>query len=156
MPDFRIIGLDPEPVRHLYGLHDDDLRAARAIRYEVDAVPGYPDRIGLRDARLGERVLLVNYVHQPAATPYRASHAIYVREGATERAEFVDEIPEALRVRLLSLRAFDAGDMMIDAEVVPGSEAAPLVRRLFRRPEVAYVHAHFAKRGCFAARIDRA
>jgi Protein of unknown function (DUF1203) len=155
MPDFRILGLDPEPVRHLYGLSDADLRAAGAIRYEVDAVPGYPDRIGLSDVPLGERVLLVNYVHHPAANPYRASHAVYVREGATERAEFFDEIPEALRVRLLSLRAFDADDMMIDADVLPGTEADQLVRRFFERPAVAYVHAHFAKRGCFAARIDR-
>ena len=30
-------------------------------------------------------MLLLNYVHQPADTPYKASHAIFVREGA-ERA----------------------------------------------------------------------
>jgi hypothetical protein len=30
------------------------------------------------------------------------------------------------------------------------------IERLFANPEAAYIHAHYAKRGCYAARIDRA
>src|ERR1700733_13807760 len=103
---FRISGLDPALFRHLYDLSDDELARLNARRYVVDSKPGFPDRIGIRDLEPGESVLLVNYVHQPAETPYRASHAVFVREGADEQYEAVDEIPEAIRTRMISLRAF--------------------------------------------------
>ena len=107
---FRITGLDPAPFAHLFGLSDEALAAHGARRYVVDKAPGFPDRVEVRDLQPGETCLLVNYAHQPAETPYRATHAIFVREGAEQAYESVDEAPEALRVRTLSLRAFDAGD----------------------------------------------
>jgi hypothetical protein len=109
----------------------------------------------VRDLQPGETALLLNYVHQAADTPYRASHAIFVREGATAAYDAVDEIPEVIRIRAISLRAFDAADMMVDADLVNGAEMEAAIGRMFARPEVAYLHAHYAKRGCYAARIDR-
>jgi hypothetical protein len=153
---FRIAGLAPEPFRHLFGLPDDALRQLGVERHAVDAFPGFPDRISLRDVPLGETVLLLNHVHQPADTPYRASHAIFVREQADAAWDAVDEVPDALRRRLLSLRAFDATHRMLDADVVEGSALEGAVERLFADPRVAYLHAHYAKRGCYAARIERA
>jgi hypothetical protein len=152
---FRIRGLSPEPFRHLFGLDDAALAAAGAQRYVVDQAPGFPDRIEVRDLQPGETALLLNYVHQAADTPYRASHAIFVREGATAAYDAVDEIPEVIRIRAISLRAFDAADMMVDADLVNGAEMEAAIGRMFARPEVAYLHAHYAKRGCYAARIDR-
>ena len=80
---FRIQGLSPAPFVDLYGLPEAELAARGAIRYVVDKTPGFPDRVELCDASPGQSVLLVNHVSQPADTPYRASHAIFVREGAT-------------------------------------------------------------------------
>jgi hypothetical protein len=137
---FRITGLSPEPFRPLFGLSDAALADHGAKRCVADAKPGFPDRIGLRDAEPGETVLLVHYQHQPANTPYRAS----------------DTVPESLRVRLISLRAFDADDLMIDADVVDGQDLDGLIQKFFANPAAAYLHAHYAKRGCYAARIDRA
>ena len=153
---FRITGLDPEPFRHLYGLSDVELAAHGVTRHIVDQKPGFPDRIEVRDLELGETALLLNYMHQPAETPYRASHAIFVREGAETAYDEVGRIPEALRVRPLSLRAFDADHMMVDADVVDGRDAEALIERLLASPQVAYIQAHYAKRGCYAARIERA
>ena len=65
-------------------------------------------------------------------------------------------MPEQQRVRLLSVRAYDADGIMRDAEVAPGAELEALVGRFFRRPGVAYLHAHNARRGCYACRVDRA
>ena len=152
---FRIRGLSPEPFRHLFGLDEAALAAAGARRVVVDAQPGYPDRIELRDLAPGELALLLNHVHQPADTPYRASHAIFVREGADEAREFVDCVPEALRIRPISLRAFDAAHEMVDADLVDGTDLPAAIERLFANAGVAYLQAHFARRGCFAARIDR-
>jgi hypothetical protein len=153
---FRITGLSPEPFRHLYGLSDEDLARHGAIRMMADEKPGFPDRIEMREAELGETVLLINHVCQPADTPYRAAHAIFVREGATETYDRVDEVPEVMRSRLLSLRAFDARGMMVDADVFLGTAIEEAISRFFANPAVAYIHVHNAKRGCYSGRIDRA
>jgi len=153
---YRITGLPATEFSHLFGLDDDALAALGAKRYIVDEHPGFPDRIELRDLEAGERALLLNYTHHAAATPYRSSHAIFVREGAVERYDRANEIPDVLRIRLLSVRAFDAAGMMIDADVLDGSELEAAIARFFARDDAAYLHVHNAKRGCFAARVDRA
>lgn len=154
--DFRITGLSPESFQPLFGLPDEELSRLGALRRIVDSKPGYPDRIELRDLDLGESVLLVNYTHLPVETPYRSSYAIYVREGARSRYDRVNEVPDPFRSRALSLRAFDESDMLRDADIVDGAAVETLIGRLLSNPEIAYIHAHYAKFGCFAARIDRA
>jgi hypothetical protein len=153
---FRIRGLDPGPFQHLFGLPADELRAKGIVRCIVDGKPGYPDRIEIRDAEPGESVLLLNYTHQPADNPYRSSHAIFVLEGARAAYDRIGEVPPAIRIRPISLRAFDREDLMVDADVVDGREVEDVIGRFFADPRVAYLHAHYAKRGCYAARIDRA
>ena len=152
---FRITGLSPEPFRRLYGLSDAALAARGATRVVADAPVGFPDRIEVRDAAPGEALLLINHVHQPAATAYRASHAIFVREGAEVPFDAVDVVPEAIRRRPISLRGFDGAGNMVDAALVDGSALAAAIATMFARP-AAYLHAHYAVRGCYAARIDRA
>ncbi len=152
---FRISGLSAEPFRPLFGLPDQELSIRGARRYVVDACPGFPDRIELRDLEPGETALLVNYLHQPADTPYRAGHAIFVREGAESPSVFVDQVPEVMQRRVLSLRAFDADHMMADAALVEGREATDAIERLLEKPDVTYIQAHYAQRGCYAARIER-
>jgi len=153
---FRITGLSPEPFRHLYGLSDQELARCRVKRYIADKQPGFPDRIEMRDASVGEKLLLLNHVCQPAETPYRATHAIFVREGAEKVYDRVDEVPEVMHTRLLSLRAYDAEGMMLDADVVDGKDIESAIARFFASPHVAYIHAHNAKRGCYSGRIERA
>lgn len=153
---FRIQGLDAAPFQPLFALTDVALAEQGVHRCIADVSPGYPDRIELRDAEPGESLLLLNYTHQPANTPYRASHAIFVLESATQRFDREGEIPPALRRRLLSLRAFDGEHLLVDAEVVHGREVEPVIERLLENPRVQYLHAHYAKPGCYAARIDRA
>lgn len=152
---FRITGLSPEPFRPLWGLSEAELAARGVLRYTAREGSAYPDRIEMRDARPGETLLLLNHVCQPADSPYRASHAIFVREGAEETYDRVGEVPEAMRTRLLSLRGFSAEGMIVDADVVEGAEAKPLIARLFADPRIAYIHAHNARQGCYSGRIDR-
>ncbi|MDB5691850.1 MAG: hypothetical protein JWO81_913 [Alphaproteobacteria bacterium] len=153
---FQVTGLSPEPFRHLFGLSDEALAREGVRRYTADAKPGFPDRIEISDAEPGETLLLVNFVHQPADTPYRASHAIFIRERDVAPTGLVDDIPPAMRARPLSLRAFDAAGMMLDGDLVDGGEAKALIERFFADESVAYIHAHYARRGCYAGRIDRA
>jgi Protein of unknown function (DUF1203) len=152
---YRITGLSPAPFRPLYGLTDSELAQRGIKKYVVDASPGFPDRVEMRDASIGQSVLLLNHVCQPADTPFRASHAIFVREGAETTYVGVDEVPEVMRSRVLSLRGFDTRGMMLDADLADGRNVEALIARLFENPQVAYIHAHYAKRGCYSARIDR-
>ena len=153
---FRIVGLSPEPFLHLYGQSREALAALGIKRYVVDAKPGFPDRIEMRDGEIGETFLLLNHVSMPAATPYRATHAIFIREGATQAYDRVGEIPEPMRIRLLSLRAFDKDHMMVDADVVDGMSVEPVINRLLSNEAVSYIHVHNAIPGCYHGRIERA
>ena len=152
---YRIEGLSPTDYAGLFGLSDDALAARGAIRVTADSKPGFPCRITLEDAEPGETLLLVNHVSQDAATPYRASHAIFVREGAREPARYVDETPPVFAGRTLSLRGFDADGMMQGALLAGPGEADATIRALLEQPEIVSIHAHNATRGCFAARIER-
>jgi hypothetical protein len=153
---FSITGLALEPFHHLFGQTDEALGSLGVIRYVADAMPGFPCRVTLADAEVGEAVLLLNYLHQPAKTPFRAAHAIYVREKARQTVMVVDEIPLALVRRPLSLRAFDLAGMMVDADLAEGDAIASSIERLLADRRCDYIHAHFARPGCYAARIDRA
>lgn len=152
---FRITGLSPESFRHLYGLSEEALAEKGVVRRIVEADSGFPDRIEMREGRPGEIFLLLNHLCQPADSPYRATHAIYVRDGAERAYDKVDEVPEVMRKRLLSLRGFDADGMIVEADVVLGTDVEGVIERLFANPEVAYIHAHNAKQGCYSGRIDR-
>lgn len=153
---FVVSALPAAPFQPLFGLSDEALAAQGVVR-RVATGPGSPCRLTLEDAPAGETVLLMNYEHQPADTPFRARHAIFVREGASARAFAPGEIPPALAARaFLSLRAFDDSGMMLDADLVPTAELPTAIARLLAAPEAAYLHAHYAGAGCYAARIDRA
>jgi hypothetical protein len=152
---FRILGLSPAPFRPLFDLTDRQLLEIGARRVVADD-PRMPCRVSVADAQIGEELLLLNHEHQPANTPYRSRHAIYVRRSADEAFDAVDLVPPALVTRLLSLRAFDADHMMIDAEIVDGTEAAPVLERLLANPAASYLQVHYARRGCYAARVERA
>src|SRR5690606_12456117 len=102
----------------------------------------------------GEAVLLVNYTHQPGETPYRQQGPIFIREGG-QRFDARGRAAPALARRMLSLRGFDETHMMIEAELTPGAEAATVIARMFANPSTAYIHAHYAVRGCYAALIER-
>jgi hypothetical protein len=109
----------------------------------------------LVDANPGEAVLLVPFNYQPAATPFRAAGPIFVREAGQTCELAVDEVPELLRTRLLSLRAYDSQDMMVRSDVIDGLEIKGLLKQFFDDPVVSYIHVHFAKPGCYACRVER-
>jgi len=154
--NFQISGLDAERFAGVFGMDDAALAAIGARREVAQTKPGAPCRVSLRDAEVGEEVILLNHEHQSALTPYRASHAIYVRRGAERRDPVPGEVPEALAIRLLSVRGFDAADMMRRGDVVEGARLAAHLGEVFEDPGIAYVHIHFAGRGCYAARAERA
>jgi len=153
---FCITGLPLNQFAPLFSLSDEQLATHDAIRVVADERSGFPCRVSLQDAQRGESLILLNYEHLPVASPYRSRHAIYVRESATEAVLDANEVPALLRSRLLSLRAFDAKGMLRTADVVPGTAIERTIDEMFGNSEVSFLHIHYAKPGCYAARVDRA
>ena len=153
--EYQISALDEQAFAHLFGADDNELARHSAVRMTVDVHPGYPCRTTLADAEVGEQVLLVNYEHLPVASPYRSTHAVFVREGAKTVVPFVNEVPESLQLRLLSVRGFDCYGMMVNADVVKGSALEEVIEKMFADPGIDFLHIHNAKPGCYAARVDR-
>lgn len=153
---FQIHALPYEDFAAYFAMSDDDLATRNARRVVADADRGFPCRVSLEDARAGETLVLVNHASQTGASPYRAQHAVFVREGAAEAKPEPGEVPPVIRTRLMSLRAFDKDAMMIDADVCAGETVGERLDQLFARAEVREVHLHNAGPGCFAARVTRA
>lgn len=154
--NFQIHALDGEPFAPFFQLNDEALQAKNMRRMVVQSKPGTPCRVSMRDADVGETVLLLNHAHHDVPNPYQASHAIFVRENAERVVLHVNEVPEVLRSRLISVRMFDEDDMMMDADVVDGQALSATLQSAFDDEAVAYIHLHNAKPGCFAASVTRA
>jgi len=152
---FRISGLPAADFAEWFELDAAALAARGGVKRRVDAPHAFPCRISLTDAAVGDEVLLINHEHLPVDSPYRSRHAIYVRAGE-QTFDAVDTVPDMLRRRLLSLRAFDDAGMMTGCDVVEGGDVERVIADLFADPKAAYLHVHFARPGCYAARIERA
>lgn len=147
---YRIAGLDPARFADAGALLADG-----AIRMTVDKAGGYPCRVTLEEARPGESVILLNHVSADVATPFRASHAIFVREDAATAPRYDDRVPPMFETRTLSLRAFDGAGMLRAATVAGPGEADAGIRGLLDKEEIDYVDVHNAAWGCFLARAER-
>jgi hypothetical protein len=112
-----------------------------------------PCRRCLRDARPGEALKLLPYDPFLVRSPYTGEGPVFVHAECAPHAAG-DELPEQIHGRTFSVRAYDAGAMMLEAAVVPGAELAERASELLDGG-AAFLHAHFAGPGCFAFRIDR-
>lgn len=150
---FQIQPLPAEQFAFLSGLSDSELEARNIQVHISDG--GFPCRVSLSDAEEGERVFLLHFEHQPNETPYRAGHAIFVKDNAVEGHPEPGSIPESITSRFLSVRAFDKAHQMIDADVIEGTEVRDMIARFLENPATDYIHLHYARRGCFAAKVAR-
>jgi len=153
---FVIRGLDPAEFRPLFSLSDEALATRGVIARIADRKPGFPCRISLEDAEPGERVLLLHHESHKVATPYRSSYAIYVRDRSVA-AEYRDALPPVMEKRPIALRVFDSEGILIGADMGrDGAETRAKIEAILAQPKAAYIHAHNAMHGCFAAEIRRA
>ena len=151
---YRVAGLDPAQFAELWALQPAELERRRAARMTAASDRGFPCRVTLEDARAGEPLMLLHHVHHDVAGPYRAAFAIYVRENAVQ-ATYRDCCPPCFAGRTLSLRGFDADGALAEARLAQPGEADCAIRDLLADARIAYIDAHNAAAGCFAARIER-
>ncbi|TDT16990.1 uncharacterized protein DUF1203 [Ilumatobacter fluminis] len=131
----------------------DRLRRSGGVVVEADVSPGFPCRQCLRDADVGDALVLVSYDPFPddADSPYRGRGPIYLHRDDCSAKVDSDAFPRQLTTRRLSLRGFDAGSMMRWSTVVDGADLAEALGAGFRADGVDRIHIHNAGPGCFAA-----
>jgi Protein of unknown function (DUF1203) len=144
---FAVTGIDPSTA--------DELRRRGGITYVADERPGYPCRQCLRDAEIGEEVILVSYDPFTASSPYRCASPIFIHSTSCTFDAPIG-LPEQLTRGTRSVRAFDRAAMMLDAALTDGEELSAAIERMFASDEIDHLHVHNEPRGCWAARIDRA
>lgn len=151
---YAITGLDPAQFAPLFVLSDSELAERRACRVTATADRGFPCRVSLEDAREGDELILLHHTSHAVDTPYRSAYAIYVRKNVPS-ARYVDCLPPVFESRPLGLRGFDADGVLRDARLALPGEAEAKIAELLANPAMAYIDAHNAAHGCFAARIKR-
>lgn len=153
---FVISGLPADDFAPLFEMSDAQLASRGARRCTVDSRPGYPCRVSLEDGHVGEQVILLPYPHHPVAGPYQGIGPIYVRVGARQARLDINEVPEVVRTRFMSVRAYDADGFMVASNVIEGREIEKQIVTFFSNEKVSYLHLHNAKPGCYSCRVDRA
>ena len=154
--DFQFVALPIENFSHLFSLDDAELASQGARRVNVDSQPGYPCRVSLMDAPVGERVILTPFRHHDVISPYQSAGPIFVRENVPTATPQVNEIPVMFHHRLLSVRAYDEAAMMKNARVVEGRVLEETIRNFFTNTSISYLHIHNAGPGCFNCMVQRA
>jgi hypothetical protein len=152
---YLIEGLPKERFAPLFGLSDAELAEQGARRMIADSDSGFPCRVSLVDAAAGESLILLNHASHDVGGPFRATHAIFVRERAEQAAPFVDRTPPVFATRMLSLRGFDANGDIVASRVAKPEEHDNAIRELLSDPRIDHIDAHNAGHGCFSARIER-
>jgi len=152
---FQIQPLPKSAFEKYFKMSDTELARHKAMRSITQQSPGTPCRVSLDDAKIGEEVILINYQHQDAPTPYQSSHAIFIRKDAQEFRPAVGEIPDFFNKRLISARHFSDDGLMLDAQAVQGKHLKETIKAFFAARNTGYIHLHFAIPGCFAAKVTR-
>ena len=155
MSSFRLVGLSADNFEPFFAMNDAELSELGARRVVADEAVGFPCRVSLVDADVGDELLLLPFDHLLTRSPYRACGPVFVRRGARRAVLEAGEIPPYVTRRWMSVRAYDAGDMMIAADVCDGSDVRGVIERFIADPAVSFVHLHNAKRGCFSCRVER-
>ena len=155
MSNFQISALNPTAFLHLFELENHELLNLGAVRMLVDKPTGFPCRISLQNAAVGEQVILLTYQHHDTSSPYRASGPVFIKQNAVEAIPAINEIPAMLLQRLLSVRAYDSTGMMLQADVIEGEKLYGVLTAWFEDAAIDYIHLHSAKHGCYNCSVTR-
>ena len=155
MNNFQITALQDKEFSNLFKLDNRELEKRGVIKMTVDKKPGFPCRVSLKDAEIGEEVILLSYQHHQTNSPYQATGPIFISKDAITSSLDINEIPAMLNHRLLSVRAYDQNGMMRDAIVTEGQNLKTVLIATFSNPEINYIHIHNAKAGCYNCKVER-
>ncbi|MCI2228838.1 DUF1203 domain-containing protein [Polaribacter sp. MSW13] len=139
----------------MFNLSQEELSEKGIVKMVVDEKPGYPCRVTLEDVEIGEEVLLFPFQHHITNSPYQSSGPIFVRKNAKSPNLSINEIPEMLLHRLLSLRVYDNKGMMIEAKTIDGEKLKNEIEVIFNNKSANYIQIHNSSPGCYNCQVNR-
>ena len=122
----------------------------------ADSKPGYPCRLSLEDAEVGEELYLFSHAPFAAANAYRETGPVFIRKNAIPASLAVNELPDIALARSIVVRAYSAAGTMISATQAETREIANTIRLAFRDETVEFVHLRAVVTGCFLCEARRA
>ena len=140
---------------HLFKLSAEELAANNIQKMIVNEKPGFPCRVSLEDAEIGEEVLLLPFEYHKTSSPYHASGPIFIRKNAIKANLNMNDIPKMLFQRQQTLRAYDTDGMMIHALTPTINEIKREIQTLFTNPKTSYIQIHNTHPGCYNCQVDR-
>ncbi|WP_375563159.1 DUF1203 domain-containing protein [Bernardetia sp. OM2101] len=152
--NFKISAITDD-YNHLFALNEQELSSKGMVRMVVDKKPGYPCRISLKDAEVGEEVILLPFKHHRVNSPYQSSGPIFIRKNAKKLNIDNNVIPKMLLHRLLSLRIYNKNGIMIDAKIIEGKELKNEIKSIFENRSANYIQIHNASPGCYNCQVNR-
>ena len=151
---FKILAIENN-FNHLFILNKEELSSKGALKMIVDEKPGYPCRVSLEDAEIGEDIILFPFQHHKTNSPYQSSGPIFVRQNAKSPNLGIDEIPKMLLHRLLSLWVYNKKGMMIDAKTIEGRTLKNEIGIIFKNNLADYIQIHNSSPGCYNCQVNR-
>ncbi|QCX38439.1 DUF1203 domain-containing protein [Aureibaculum algae] len=152
---FRIYALDDKKFSQLFELSDFELEKIGGKRMTVDENPGFPCRVSLEDAAIGEEIILIPYDFHNTIGPYQAKGPIFIRRNIKTKKLAKNEIPKMLNHRLLSFRGYDKNGIMKSAITEKGDKTKEIIEKVFDNDEIEYIHIHNASPGCYNCEVKR-
>ncbi|MEA3319749.1 MAG: DUF1203 domain-containing protein [Bacillota bacterium] len=153
--NFQIVALQEKEFSNLFFINEELLKSIGAVKMIANKKPGYPCRVSLKDAEVGEEVILLNYQYHCVNSPYKASGPIFIRKGATTAKLDVNEIPEMLDHRYLSLRGYNHDSLMVEARGTEGVKVRENIDEILDNKEVEYIHILNSNPGCYNCLVNR-
>jgi len=152
--DFKIVAIENN-FNHLFSLNKEELTSKGIVKIIADEKPGFPCRVSLEDAAIGEEIILLPFQHHKTNSPYQSSGPIFVRKNAKSSNLKINEIPKMLLHRLLSLRIYDDKGMMIDAKTIEGKTIKNEIGIIFTNNLVSYIQIHNSSPGCYNCQVNK-
>jgi hypothetical protein len=153
--EFQILALDNQIFNSFFELKDNELQKIGGKRLIVDEKPGYPCRVSLEDAEIGEEVILVPFEFHDTKSPYQAKGPIFIRKGVPTKKLDINEIPKILHHRLLSFRGYDKSGFMKSAITEEGNKTKEIIEKIFENEQIDYIHVHNSSPGCYNCKVVR-
>ena len=124
--------------------------AGNVLEIQVHAECGAPLRCCLREARAGERLLLIAYTPPGTAGAYAERGPVFIHAEHCDGYPTPHQYPPGLIGRPQVVRAYDRQGRIADGVLVcDGHQAQGVIAELLARPGVALVHLRNVGYGCY-------
>jgi hypothetical protein len=124
--------------------------AGNPLEVQVHADGGAPLRCCLREARAGERLLLIAYTPPGTAGAYAERGPVFIHAERCDGYPTPHAYPTGLIGRQQVVRAYDRQGRIADGVLVAdGRQAQDVIAGFLARPEVVLVHLRNVGYGCY-------